>query len=97
MHRIKNWPGADLYKITRSGEPIPRKPISTLWTGRARGRGGTITRQQRPEKYWRYVYADCAVLVLCAAALLWMIISPESFWRATVARRMAAAPPGRYC
>jgi hypothetical protein len=51
----------------------------TLRTGRARGRGGTITRQKRPERYWRYVYGDCAVLVLCAVALLRMIISPESF------------------
>jgi hypothetical protein len=53
--------------------------IHTLRTGRARGRGGTITRQKRPEKYWRYVYADCAILVFCAVVLLWAIISPESF------------------
>jgi hypothetical protein len=51
----------------------------TLRTGRARGRVSNITRKGRPEKYWRYVYASCAVLVLCAVALLWMIISPETF------------------
>jgi hypothetical protein len=53
--------------------------VHTLRTGRARGRGGTITRQKRPEKFWRYVYANCAVLVFCAVVLLWVIISPESF------------------
>jgi Mn2+/Fe2+ NRAMP family transporter len=53
--------------------------VLTLRTGRARGRGGTITRQKRPEKYWRYVYADCAALVICAAILLWILIWPESF------------------
>jgi hypothetical protein len=53
--------------------------VRTLRTGRARGRGGTITRQKRPEKYWRYVYASCAMLVLCAATLLWVMVSPESF------------------
>jgi hypothetical protein len=26
--------------------------VHTLRTGRARDRGGTITRQKRPEKYW---------------------------------------------
>jgi hypothetical protein len=53
--------------------------VRTLRTGRARGRGGIITRQKRPEKYWRYVYASGAVLVLCAVVLLWVIVSPESF------------------
>ena len=51
----------------------------TLRTGRARGRASNITRQGQPERYWRYVYASCAVLVLCAVALLWMIVSPGSF------------------
>jgi len=55
--------------------------VHTLRTGRARGRGGTITRHKRPKKYWRYVYADYAVLVLCAVALLWILISPETFDR----------------
>jgi hypothetical protein len=50
----------------------------TLRTGRARARSTTITRQRQPEKYWRYVYASCALLVLCAAALAWMIVSPGS-------------------
>jgi hypothetical protein len=53
--------------------------VRTLRTGRARGRGGTITRQKRPERYWRYVYGSCAVLLFCAVVLLWAIVSPESF------------------
>jgi hypothetical protein len=53
--------------------------VRTLRTGRARGRGGPITRQKRPERYWRYVYASCVILVLCVVVLLWAIISPESF------------------
>jgi len=53
--------------------------VHTLKTGRARGRGGTVTRQKRPEKYWRYVYASCAVLAVCAVLLVGMMISPNSF------------------
>ena len=53
--------------------------VRTLRTGRARGRGGTITRQHRPEKFWRYVYASWAMLGVCAVALVWMLVSPESF------------------
>ena len=55
--------------------------VFTLRTGRARGRGGTITKQKRPKKYWRYIYANCALLVLCAVVLLWVLISPETFDR----------------
>jgi len=50
----------------------------TLRTGRARGRGGTITRQRRPEKYWRYVYASYAVLAACAGLFLWILIAPQT-------------------
>jgi hypothetical protein len=53
--------------------------IRTPRTGRVHNRWGTITRQGRPERYWRYIYASCAVLVFCAVVLLWAIISPESF------------------
>jgi len=56
--------GADLWK--------------TLRTGRARGRGGTVTRAKRPEKYWRYVYASYAVLAACAVVFLWILIAPQS-------------------
>ena len=45
----------------------------TLRSGRAAGRFGTITRQKRPERYWRYVYADCAALVVFAVILIWFI------------------------
>ncbi|HEV3176183.1 MAG TPA: hypothetical protein VGZ72_09355 [Stellaceae bacterium] len=50
----------------------------TLRTGLARGRGGTITRQKRPEKYWRYVYSSYAMLAACAGLFLWILIAPES-------------------
>ena len=53
--------------------------VRTLRTGRARGRTGTITREKRPERYWRYVYVSAAFLMLCFAALMWVLISPESF------------------
>jgi hypothetical protein len=51
----------------------------TLRTGRARARSSTITRQHQPERYWRYVYASCAMLVLCAVALVWMLFWPGAF------------------
>jgi hypothetical protein len=50
----------------------------TLRTGRARGRFGTITREGRPERYWRYVYASYVVLAACAGAFLWILIAPET-------------------
>jgi len=53
--------------------------VQTLRTGRARGRWGTITRKHRPDRFWRYVYGDYVVLGMCAAALVWIIVSPESF------------------
>jgi hypothetical protein len=51
----------------------------TLRTGRAHGKFGTITRAKQPGRFWRYVYGDYAVLVLCAVMLLWALISPASF------------------
>ena len=50
----------------------------TLRTGRARGKGGTITREKRPKKYWRYVYASYVVLAACAGLFLWILIAPET-------------------
>ena len=50
-----------------------------LRTGRARGRGGTITRKGQPRRFWRYVYSSYVVLLLCAGAILWALIWPESF------------------
>ena len=50
-----------------------------LRTGRASGRYGTITRQGQPRRFWRYVYSAYAVLLLCAVATLWALISPSSF------------------
>lgn len=49
-----------------------------LRTGRARGRGGTITREKRPQRFWRYVYASCAVLAACVGLFLWILIAPET-------------------
>lgn len=53
--------------------------IRALRTGRARGRGGTITRRGRPEKFWRHIYASYAVLAACAGILLWILIAPQTF------------------
>ena len=50
----------------------------TLRTGRARGRGGTITRAKRPQRFWRYVYASWVVLAACAGLFLWILIAPET-------------------
>ena len=50
----------------------------TLRTGRARGRFGTIKRETRPEKYWRYVCASYAVLAICAGVFLWILVAPQS-------------------
>ncbi|HEY4407916.1 MAG TPA: hypothetical protein VGN55_24965 [Xanthobacteraceae bacterium] len=55
--------------------------VRTLQTGRARARTGTVTKARQPERYRRYVYASCGLLVLCAAALLWIMISPATFER----------------
>ena len=52
--------------------------MRTLRTGRARGRGGIITRKGRPQKYWRYVYASYVVLAACAGLFLWIVIAPQS-------------------
>ena len=51
----------------------------TLRTGRARARGATVTRQHQPDRYWRYVYASCALLAGCAVALAWMLTRPGAF------------------
>ena len=51
----------------------------TLRTGRARARSATITRAHQPERYWRYVYASCALLALCGSALVWMLVASKSF------------------
>ena len=53
--------------------------VSTLRTGRARGKFGTIWRQTRPAHFWRYVYADYAMLALCSAAFAALIIWPSVF------------------
>jgi len=53
--------------------------IVALRTGRARGRGGTITRKGQPRRFWRYVYSSYVMLLLCAGAILWALISPDSF------------------
>ena len=75
MHRSQSIVLLDLLLSALVAADLAR----TLRTGRARGRGGIITRQKRPEKYWRYVYASCVVLVVCAVVLVWAIVSPDSF------------------
>ena len=50
----------------------------TLRTGRAHGRLGTITRKQEG-RFQRYVWSDWLMLAFCAAVILWLLISPDSF------------------
>jgi hypothetical protein len=50
-----------------------------LRTGRARGRGGIMTREKRPGKFWRYICGGSAVLLACVGVILWALISPSSF------------------
>lgn len=42
----------------------------TLRTGKARGRGGTITRSGRPALFKRYVIGDAVVLVFSIAVIV---------------------------
>jgi hypothetical protein len=50
----------------------------TLRTGRARGKGGTITRAHQPARFWRYVYCSYALLGFLAASFLWVLFWPGS-------------------
>jgi hypothetical protein len=50
-----------------------------LRTGRMRTRLGTVTRKGQPRRFWRYVYTGYVVVLLCAAAIVWALISPGSF------------------
>lgn len=51
----------------------------TLKTGRAHiRRGGTVTREHQPARYWRYVYGDYVVLAFCAAVFIWATYWPDS-------------------
>src|SRR5262249_26333062 len=58
----------------------------TLRTGLAHGRLGTITRKQE-RRFKRYVWSDWLMLALCAAVILWLLISPDSFRRLKAAGR----------
>jgi hypothetical protein len=53
--------------------------VMALRTGRTRSRVGTVTRKGQPRRFWVYVYSAYVVLLLCAAAILWALISPSSF------------------
>jgi len=55
--------------------------IRTIRSGRAHGRFGIIRRKGQPGRFRRYVYADWIVLALCAATILWTLVSPETFDR----------------
>ena len=52
--------------------------IRTLKTGRAKGKGGIITRAHQPARFWRYVYSSYALLAFLAASFLWVLIWPDS-------------------
>jgi len=42
---------------------------------------GTFTREGQPRRWKRYIYGNWIVLALCVAAILWALISPETFER----------------
>ncbi|MDT7810469.1 MAG: hypothetical protein QOJ42_385 [Acidobacteriaceae bacterium] len=46
----------------------------TLRTGRARGKGGWITKHGQPKRYWRYVYSNCGLLVVAGIMLIWVVL-----------------------
>jgi hypothetical protein len=46
----------------------------TLRTGRARGKGGTITKHGQHKRYWRYAYSNCGLLVVVGIMLIWVVI-----------------------
>ncbi len=53
--------------------------VRVLKSGRARvWLGGTVTREQQARRYWRYVYQGYAMLVFCAAVLMWAAFWPDS-------------------
>jgi len=60
--------------------------VRTLRTGRARGKGGTITRKGQPEQYWRYVYAGWVMLAFFVAAFVWATLWPDTFSGANLLR-----------
>lgn len=53
--------------------------VRALRTGRARGRGGTVTRKGQPQRFRRYVYADFVVLAFGVIGFIWALASPASF------------------
>jgi hypothetical protein len=55
--------------------------MRTIRSGRAHGKYGIIRQKGQPNRFRRYVYADWIVLVLCAGAIVWALISPETFQR----------------
>jgi hypothetical protein len=55
--------------------------IRTIRSGRAHGKYGIIRQKGQPGRFRRYVYADWIALALCASALLWALISRETFQR----------------
>jgi hypothetical protein len=48
-------------------------------TGRVRERGGTMTLKGQPHRFWRSAYSAYVVLLLCVVAIVWALISPNSF------------------
>ena len=51
--------------------------FSTLRSGRAHTRfHGTVTREHRPDRFWRYVWGDWAVLGFCVVTLFWGLLTP---------------------
>jgi hypothetical protein len=54
--------------------------ISALRTGRALSMWtGAFTRTGQPRRFWRFIYANCAILLLYVGLILWALIWPETF------------------
>jgi hypothetical protein len=49
--------------------------VKALRTGKARGRGGTITREGRSALFKRQVIGDVIVLLFCAGVVVWWLVS----------------------
>jgi len=55
--------------------------IRMMRSGTVHDRLGTFTREGQPRRWKRYIYGNWIVLALCVAAILWALISPETFER----------------
>jgi hypothetical protein len=55
--------------------------IRMMRSGSVHDRLGTFTREGQPRRFKRYLYGNWIILALCLLAILWALISPETFDR----------------